>query len=300
MRVAITGASGLIGTELRGFLGSRGHECMRLVRSREAARGEDAIFWKPSEGEIDLAGLEGTEAVVHLAGESLFGRWTQAKKERVWKSRIEGTRLISESIARMDQKPGVLVSSSGINYYGDTGDTVVDESSPRGSGFLAELCEAWEGATRPATEAGVRVVELRTAPVLSPKGGALKVMLPAFKAGVGGRLGSGDQWMSWISVDDMVGTIHHALSTYELQGPVIAASPNPVTNREFTETLGRVLSRPTVIPVPGFALKAVFGSDAADEMLLGGVRVDPARLRATGFEWAQPELEQALRHVLGK
>jgi hypothetical protein len=298
VRVVISGASGLLGSALRSALEADGHEVASLVRSavlREKQR--DAIHWSPSGGEIDAAGLEGADAVVHLAGESVFGRWTEGKKERIHHSRADGTELLAGAIAKLERKPRVLLSGSAVGYYGDRGDEVLDETSAKGDGFLAGVVEDWERAARPAADAGVRVASLRTGIVLSERGGALAQMLTPFRLGVGGRVGSGRQWMSWIAIDDWVAAVRHLVDT-DVAGPVNITSPNPVTNQSFTQSLARVLHRPAVIPVPAFALKAAFGADAAAEMLLVSQRALPARLEASGFTFAYPTVSAALEAVL--
>lgn len=292
--IAITGASGLIGTALSRFLETEGHQVRPVVR-REAKN--DEIGWSPSSGTIDIERLATVDVVVHLASESLIGiRWTDEKKRRIRESRVNGTRLIAEAMSQIDDGPRVLLSASGANYYGDTGDKWVDESSPPGKGFLAEVCQAWEDAAQPARDAGIRVVHLRQGPILSAKGGALKQMLPAFKMGMGGNVGSGKQYFPWISMEDELRAIRHLIDS-DLDGPVNIVSPNPVTNAEFTETLGQVLERPTFMKLPGFAVKAALGQ-MGEETLLGGPRVRPARLLESGFEFLYAELENALRAAL--
>jgi uncharacterized protein len=299
LHVAVTGTTGLVGAALLPFLTTGGHRVTRLVRSKTTGD-ETAVLWNPQAGTIDAADLEGVDAVVHLAGESVAGaRWSDAVKARILESRKRGTTLLCETLARLRQPPKVLVSASAIGYYGDRGDQLLREDSDSGSGFLAEVCRQWEAATQPAEQAGIRVVRLRIGIVLSPAGGALAAMLLPFKLGAGGRLGSGAQYMSWISIDDLIGVILHALRTDELQGPVNAVAPSPVTNAEFTRVLGHVLHRPTLFPVPAAAARLAFG-EAADEMLLASARVQPARLAATRYTFRHPNLEAALRHVLGK
>lgn len=297
MHVAITGSSGLVGSELIPFLTTGGHEVTRIVRG-DPKPGE--VAWHPSQGEFDPTKLERVDAVVHLAGENIAGgRWNEERKQRIRKSRVEGTRLLCEGLARMETPPKVLVSASAVGIYGDRGAELLDESSPAGDGFLAEVAEEWEQATRPASEAGIRVVNLRFGMILSPKGGALGTMLTPFKLGVGGVVGSGEQYWSWISLDDVIGAIHHVLMNDSLSGAVNAVAPDAVTNKEFTKTLGRVLGRPTVLPVPKFAAKLAMG-EMADELLLASARVKPQRLMDSGFEFRQPNLEEALRYQLGR
>lgn len=296
MKFAITGSSGLVGQQLVPFLTTGGHEVTRITRRAS----EDSVVWDPSGDSFDATPLEGLQGVVHLAGENIAeGRWNDAKKKRILESRSHGTRVLCEGLAKMERPPEVLVSASAIGIYGDRGDELLDEESATGSGFLADVCQAWEEATQPARDAGIRVVNLRIGVVLSPQGGALGKMLFPFKMGGGGVLGSGKQYMSWIAIDDLIGAIHHALMTETLRGPVNAVSPNPVTNREFTKTLGQVLRRPTIVPMPGFAARLAFG-EMAQELLLSGARVQPKRLQETGFEYRLPNLEDALRHLLGK
>jgi uncharacterized protein len=297
MKVLVSGSSGLVGSALLPALGGAGHQIVRLVRSRPRP-GEASILWDPSAGRLDVAGLEGLDAVVHLAGESVAsGRWTSGKKARIRDSRVGGTKLLSESIARTSRPPRVLVCASAIGYYGNRGDEVLLEDSPPGNDFLAEVCRAWEAAAEPATRKGLRVVPLRFGVILSGAGGALAKMLPPFRLGLGGVLGSGRQYMSWISIDDAVGAILHALATEPLRGPVNAVAPQAVTNLVFTKTLGRVLSRPTIVPMPAFAARAAFG-EMADALLLSSARVEPARLKATAYRFRHPDLEGALRHLL--
>jgi hypothetical protein len=262
--------------------------------------GADEIRWDPIGGSIETAGLEGIDAVVHLAGENIAaGRWTAATKARIKESRVRGTRLLCEALARLHRPPPVVVCASAIGYYGDRGATSVDEDSAAGTGFLADVCRAWEAATAPAGDAGIRVVHLRCGVVLTAAGGALAKLLLPFQLGVGGRVGSGAQYMSWIGIDDVLGAILHTLRTTTLRGAVNAVAPQPVTNLEFTKTLGRVLSRPTLFPVPAAAARLAFG-EMADEMLLASTRAVPTRLTATHYTFRHGELEAALRHTLGK
>jgi hypothetical protein len=298
MRVLLTGSSGLIGHALLSLLAADGHKVVRLTRSQTPARGRD-ILWDPSAGTIQAEDLEDFDAVVHLAGESIVGRWTAEKKARILESRVQGTRLLCDSLAHLRKRPIVLVSASAIGYYGNRGDEVLDEKSSPGSLFLSEVTKAWEAATEPAARNGIRVVNLRIGFVLSKAGGGLAAMLLPFKLGVGGRVGNGRQYLSWIAIDDVVGAISHVILSDALRGPVNAVAPYPVTNREFTKTLGRVLWRPTLFPLPAFAARRVFG-EMADNLLLASTRVEPARLLATGYQFRFPHLEAALRHVLDK
>jgi uncharacterized protein len=298
MKILLTGSSGLIGRALTPFLTTDGNELTRLVRS-QAPAGSGQISWDPSAGAIRQDALEGFDAVVHLAGETIVGRWTAGKKARILASRAQGTRLLSESLARLKRPPHVLLSASAIGYYGDRGDQKVDETSSAGSLFLSEVATAWEVATEPAVRGGLRVVNLRIGFVLSAGGGGLAAMLLPFRLGLGGRMGSGRQYMSWVAIDDVVGAVLNALGTPALAGPVNVVAPNPVTNREFTETLGSVLHRPTIFPMPAFAARLLFG-EMADNLLLASTRVEPTRLAAAGYQFRFPQLEPALRHVLGK
>jgi len=298
LRVAITGSSGLIGSNLTHFLTTGGHQVVRLVRhERELA--DDAILWDPTEGRIDAEGLRGTDAFVHLAGEPIDRRWTNARKKAILESRARGTDLAARTLAELDGGPGVLVSMSAVHYYGTRGDEPLDESSSTGRGFLAEVTRAWEAATRPAERAGIRVVHLRGGVVLSPAGGALGRMLLPFKVGVGGRLGSGRQYFSWIDPDDFVALVLHVIRNDGISGPVNATAPHPVTNDTFTSALGRVLGRPTILPVPALALRAMFG-ELAEEMLLRGQRVLPRKAEASGFEFCFEGVEDCLRFELGR
>ena len=299
IKILVSGSTGLIGSALVPFLTTDGHKVIRLIRA-ETRPGQAAVHWDPAAGKIDSNALEGLDAVVHLAGENIAARrWTPAQKARIRDSRVQGTRLLAQSLARLQQPPTVMVCASAIGFYGDRGEELLTEASAPGSGFLTDTCRDWEAAAQPASEKGIRVVNLRLGVVLSPGGGALAKMLLPFRLGVGGKIGSGRQYMSWIEIDDVVGVIHYALTTDELRGPVNAVAPNPVTNREFTKTLGRVLSRPTIFPMPAFAARMAFG-EMADQLLLSSTRVKPARLQNSGYYFRQPRLEDALRHLLGK
>ena len=299
MIVAITGAGGLIGSALVAALEAGGHRVIRLVR-RTPRSGEDALAWDPSSGAITPAGPTVADAVVHLAGESIMGmRWTAAKKTRIRESRVTATRLFVHSLIRLPKPPAVFVCASGIGYYGSRGDEILTEESRPGTGFLAEVGREWEAATAAAIALGIRVVNLRFGVVLSDKGGALATMQTPFKLGMGGVIGGGNQWMSWIALDDVIGAIRQSLATDTLRGPVNAVAPAPVTNAEFTRTLGRVLGRPTLVPLPAFAARLALG-EMADELLLTSQRVLPARLQASGYRFRYPTLEGALRGVLGR
>jgi uncharacterized protein (TIGR01777 family) len=293
VNVLISGATGLLGGALIPELEVGGHRVTRLTRSPRSA---DDLGWDPEAGTID--DLEGTDAVVHLAGESIAeGRWTPEKKRRILESRRKGTRLLSEAIAALATPPSVMVSASAVGYYGDRGNELLTEESGPGSGFLAEVCRDWEAAAEPAREAGIRVVHPRIGIVLSTKGGALGATLPIFKLGAGGKVGSGRQYWSWVSLDDVVGAFVHALTNEKVGGPVNVGSPNPLTNAEYTKVLGRVLNRPTIFPVPAPAARIALGG-MADELLLASQRMQPARLQETGYAFRRPDLEGALRHLL--
>jgi len=296
MNVLISGATGLIGSALVPELEANGHTVTRLSRSQTGA---NTIRWDPSAGTID-GDLEGTETVVHLAGESIAqGRWNPQKKRRILDSRVQGTRLLAESIAALPDPPKVMVSTSAVGYYGDRGDEVLTEESAPGTDFLAGVCREWEAAAEPARQAGIRVVYPRLGIVLSPQGGALGTTLPIFKLGGGGKIGSGNQWWSWVALDDVVGSIVHALTDESVEGPVNVGSPNPMTNAEYTKVLGKVLGRPTVLPLPAPAARVMLG-EVADALLLASQRMEPARLKDTGYAFRYPQLEGALRHLLGR
>lgn len=299
MKIVVTGSTGLVGSALIPELKKEGHEVVRLVRA-EPKDSATEVAWDPDAGTIELAGLEEVDAVVHLAGENIAeGSWTDEKKRRIKESRVKGTRLISESLVHLTRLPLSLVSASAIGYYGDRGEEVLTEGSAPGADYLAEVCREWEEATRVASDGGVRVVNLRFGIILSTEGGALAKMLTPFQVGIGGRIGSGKQYMSWVDIKDVTGAIRHALSVDTLRGPVNVVAPNPVTNKRFTKTLGQVLSRPTILPVPAFAVRLAFG-EMADALLLASQRVEPARLKESGYEFKYTELEDSLRHVLKK
>ena len=299
MKVLISGSTGLIGSALVTLLTDAGHDVVRLVRSAPRADGL-AVHWDPESGRIDTDRLEGLDAVVHLAGENIgAGRWSRDRKARIFDSRVKGTRLLCESLANLNHPPQVLVCASAIGYYGSRGAEVMNEGSESGAGFLADVCREWEIATEFVGQTEIRVVNLRMGIVLSLAGGPLEKMLPPFKMGVGGILGNGRQYMSWITLDDAVGAIQHTLVTDSLQGPVNNVAPYPVTNREFTKALGRVLRRPTLFPLPSFGLRIMFGREMANELFLSSTRVEPTRLLETGYAFQYPGLEDALRHVLG-
>jgi uncharacterized protein (TIGR01777 family) len=297
MKVLVSGASGLIGSALAQSLVAAGHAALRLVRQPTSAG--DEVAWDPAAGALDAARLEGLDAVVHLAGENIAqGRWTATKKGRILASRAGGTRLLAAALAQLTTPPRCFGSASAIGYYGNRPDEDVDEASEPGSGFLADVCRQWEAAAEPAAAAGIRTVLLRFGVVLDPAGGALATMLPLFRWGLGGRLGNGRQWVSWISRSDAVAAIMHVLGDDALRGPANLVAPQPVTAGELAAALGRVLRRPAVLHVPAFALRLLAG-EMADEMLLAGVRAVPRRLRESGFAFRDPQLEPALRHMLG-
>jgi len=282
MKILVTGSSGLIGSKLVSFLEAERHEVVRYKRTATRPAIE-----------------EGLDAVVHLAGEPIAGRWTAKKKGRIRESRVGGTRQLCEALARLERPPRVLVSASAIGYYGDRGTEILNEDSPPGTGFLADVCRDWEAAADPAAEAGIRVVNLRFGIVLSGDGGALAKMLLPFRMGFGGIVGSGKQFWSWVAIEDVVGAIQHALNTEWARGPMNVVSPNAVTNREFTKALGRVLGRPTVFPMPAMAARVVFG-EMAEALLLGSARVQPIRLEGSGYRFRFPVLETTLRHMVLK
>ncbi|MBI3784218.1 MAG: TIGR01777 family protein [Deltaproteobacteria bacterium] len=293
----ISGASGLIGSQLCPFLTTGGHQVTSITRHKPKP-GEAAVWWNPASGQIDTHGLPPVDVVVHLAGENIARRWTADGKARIRDSRGPATRRLCESLARLQPRPSTFISASAIGFYGDRGATVVDESSSTGSGFLAEVCRDWEAATTPV--AGVmRVVHLRFGVVLSAAGGALAKLLLPFQLGVGGRLGNGQQYMSWIGIDDALTAVLHAAGDKSLTGPLNVVAPQPVTNAELTSVLGKVLRRPTLIPVPAAAARLAFG-EMADKMLLASARVEPTRLRAAGFSFWHEDVESALRHTLGR
>jgi uncharacterized protein (TIGR01777 family) len=296
MKILISGASGLVGTALIKSLERQGHEIFRLVR--HAPNSQSEVEWSPDRYSIALARIEGFDAVVSLAGESVSeGRWTDEKKKRIRESRVKGTKLLGDALANLAQPPKTFICASATGYYGNRGEEVLTEDSAPGDDFLAEVCVEWEKATALATEKGIRVVNTRFGIILDKKGGALAKMLPPFRLGVGGKLGSGKQWMSWIALDDIIGGIEFALANDSVKGPVNFVAPNPVTNAEFTKTLGKVLSRPTLLSVPNFALHLLFG-EMADTLLLASQRAQPAKLTKSGYGFRYSELETALRSVL--
>jgi len=298
MRILVTGATGLVGRSLVSFLESGGHTVHRLTR--HAARNDREIEFDPEKGARHPSDIEGFDAVIHLAGDPIAkGRWTEEKKRLIRESRVPFTRRLAGTLGALKKPPGVFISASATGYYGDRGDRILRESDPPGEGFLPEVCLEWEGATEPAAQAGIRVVHLRSGLVLTPAGGALAPMLLPFTLGLGGPLGNGRQWWSFIALDDLLYLIHHVLMTDAVRGPLNATSPEPVTNAEFTKVLGRVLNRPAVIPAPEFALKLALGG-MTGPLLVASARVNPEKALDTGFEFAYPSLEGALRHVLGR
>jgi uncharacterized protein (TIGR01777 family) len=297
MKIVISGASGLIGTQLVAKLSQSGHEVIRLVR-RSPKAGE--IQWNPKSGTLDASALEGVDAVIHLSGAGIGDkRWSDGYRKEILDSRTDTTALLAKTIASLSHKPSVFLSGSAIGIYGARNDEQLTEVSTHGTGFLAEVCEQWEAAAKPAVDAGVRTVYLRTGIVLSPKGGALKKLLPLFKLGVGGKFGNGKQWQSWISIDDEIGAIEYLLAA-NVSGAVNLTAPNPVTNAEFTKVLASVLKRPAIVPVPTFAPKILLGGELADALLFTGQRVIPAALNASGYVFKHTTLESALRSLLSK
>jgi uncharacterized protein len=295
--VAISGASGLLGSALADSLRADGHRVLRFVRG--GLTGDDRIGWDPDAGRIDAPALEGIDAVVHLAGESIGGRkWTPEQKRRIRESRTTGTAVLAAAVASREQKPRVFVSASAVGYYGNRGDEILTEDSPPGDGFLAGVCRAWEDETKPAADAGVRTVIVRTGIVLAKHGGALQQMLLPFRLGLGGKQGSGKQWMSWITLDDHVAALRATIDDERLRGAVDLTAPNPVTNADFAHALGRALHRPTVLPTPMFPLKLRYGTELVETLLLDGQRVMPARLEAIGFPFRYPVLAPALEAIL--
>jgi len=294
-RVLVTGVSGPIGTALLASFKPQSAQIVRLVRGR--ARDAEQISWDPL-APLPPAAVSGFDAVVHLAGESVVGRWTDEKKQAIRESRVQGTRNLAAALAQSEAKPRVLVCASAVGFYGNRGEELLREESPAGQGFLPEVCRKWEDASRIASEAGIRTVNIRIGLVLSAKGGALESMLTPFKLGLGGRIGSGRQWWSWIHVDDIVGGIHHAIRTESLSGPVNLVAPNPVRNAEFTKVLASVLGRPAFFPVPEFALRLAFGEMAAGELLLASQRVEPGKLTSSGYTFRFRELRAALENLV--
>jgi uncharacterized protein (TIGR01777 family) len=296
MKILVSGSHGLVGSALVNSLRSDGHEVFGLVR--RAPHSESEVEWYPERGSLALARLEGMDAVVHLAGESIAeGRWNDEKKQRIRESRVKGTTVLSEALSNLKRPPKTLISASAIGYYGSRGDLILTEQSAAGNDFLAGVCVEWERATETASTQGIRTVLARFGIILSVDGGALKKMLPPFRMGVGGRIGTGQQWMSWIALDDVIAGLTFALNNDSLQGPVNFVAPNPVRNAEFTKTLGKALSRPTLFPIPAFGVRLVFG-EMAEALLLASQRVEPGRLNSTGYQFQHARLADALRQVL--
>ena len=297
MKILVSGSHGLVGKALTHSLTGDGHEVVRLVR-HERTFGTLEVEWHPDQGRIDAAHLEGIEAVVHLAGDNIAaGRWTGQKKQTIRESRVQGTALLSEALASLTQPPSVFVSASAIGFYGNRGDELLTEQSPPGKDFLANVCIDWEAATFAATEKGIRTTHARFGVILDAREGALAKMLPPFRAGIGGKIGAGNQWMSWIALADVIAALKFLLADNTIQGPVNVVAPNPATNAEFTKTLARVISRPAIFPMPAFAARFAFG-EMADALLLASQKVDPAVLEDNGFLFTWPTLEPALQHIL--
>jgi len=299
LKIVISGATGLVGTALTAFLMGGGHSVWTLVR-KTPGTGSSEIFWDPTRKAVDKTALECMDAVIHLSGENIgAGKWTPERKQKILNSRVDGTRFLAETLASLQHPPRVLLSSSAVGFYGDRGEEVLSEESPVGKGFLTDVCKAWEEACEPARKAGIRVINVRTGIVLSSLGGALSKMLPPFLMGGGGVIGTGDQWMSWVSLEDLVGLFHFLIYAEGLSGPVNATAPEPLTNRDFTKVLGKVLKRPAFFPLPGFMVKAVFG-EMGQSLLLEGQKVLPIKITRAGFSFLHPSLESALNWELGK
>ena len=294
MRILVSGASGPIGAALLRSLKAQGSAVTRWVRN--SATGNDQIVWDPSRP-LSPDSVSGFDAVIHLAGESIVGRWTDAKKRRILDSRSQGTGHLAEAVAKASQPPRVFISASAVGFYGNRGDEILSEDSASGEGFAAEICRQWEAATQPAAKAGIRTAQMRIGVVMSADGGALPEMLTPFRLGLGGRLGNGRQWWTWVSVRDVVGAIQHVLNHNSLSGPVNAVAPNPVTNAEFTRILASVLNRPAIFPIPAFAVRMIFG-EMGEELFLGSQRVEPTKLAASGYQFQHPDLKNALKEIL--
>lgn len=296
MKVLISGASGLVGTALSKALTAQGHVVTALVRAKSGKARE--ILWAPEKSELNGAELEGFDAVVHLSGENIAARrWSKEQKAKILNSRVQGTRLLAEKLARLNKRPAVLVCASATGYYGDRGNEELTEESPPGKGFLPDVCKQWEGAAKAAKEAGIRTVHLRFGVIFSRNGGALAKMTTPFKLGVAGRIGSGEQYMSWVTLDDAVNAAIHAIKAETLHGPVNVVAPQAVTNLEFTKAMGRAVHRPTVLPMPAFMARLVMG-EMADDLLLASTRVAPRVLERSGFRFQHPDLDEALQHAL--
>ncbi|QDT88916.1 TIGR01777 family oxidoreductase [Gimesia algae] len=299
MKLLISGSSGLVGSNLCQKLDSDpAYETVRLVRKQSSEKQETTVLWQPTSDGMDLSLFAGVDAVIHLGGVNIANkRWSPEIKQSIYNSRVQSTSLLANSMAQLDQPPSIFICASAIGYYGDRGDERLDENSERGNGFLADVCEGWETATQPARDAGIRVVNTRFGMILDKQGGALAQMLTPFKCGVGGKLGSGSQYWSWIALPDVVNAILFCLQHSEIEGPVNFVAPDEVTNLEFTKTLGKVLSRPTCLPVPAWAIKTIFG-EMGQALMLCSARVTPHKLQATGYEFTYPKLEDAFRGLL--
>ncbi|GMW00255.1 MAG: epimerase [Candidatus Hydrogenedentota bacterium] len=297
MKILISGASGLIGRRLVDDLSNQGHSCRKLVRTR-TSHGSQEVSWNPSEGILPESALENIDAVIHLSGENVAGgRWTKERKQAILESRVRSTKLLANVLCSLERRPKVWLCASAVGIYGNRGDDILTEDSPHGDGFLARVCKEWESATHPAREVGIRICNLRFGAVFGSEGGAFALMRTAFGLGLGGVVGPGNQWMSWIAIEDAIGAIVHLLACDTVIGPVNLVSPNPVTNRELTKTLGRVLRRPTLLPMPAFAARLALGA-MADEMLLSSARVMPERLLRSGFGFHHPNVEGAMRSMV--
>lgn len=299
MKVLISGASGMIGRALQEELKNSDHQVVCLVRDKSKAS-DEAIYWDPKIGQIDPSSLEGFDAVINLAGESIAEKWTEERKKEILESRVDATKTLATALASLNEPPKVFINSSAIGYYGNRGDEICTEKTPNGSGFLADVCRQWEQAAQAAEEKGIRTVFLRTGVVLSSEGGALVKMLPPFRFGLGGKLGSGEQYMSWISIDDLIGIILYTLINDSVKGPVNAVAPAAIKNVDFTKTLGKVLDRPTFFAVPEFALKFLMGNEMAEELLLYSIRAEPKELMMDGYSFKTPDLERTLKYLVDK
>ncbi len=299
MRILLSGSTGFIGKALQGTLKAEGHEVVPLLRRAPEQAEGSFVLWDPAAGQLQPADLEGRDVVVHLAGENIAARrWTEAQKERIRSSRVDATRLLAETLAKLRQKPHSLLCASAVGFYGDRGDEILSEASAPGSGFLAQLCQAWETACQPAQQAGIRVVHLRFGVVLGPSGGMLAKQLPLFRWGLGGRLGTGRQWISWVSLADLTAAVRHLLINRSLSGPFNITAPAPVTNAEWTVTLSRLLRRPAIFHLPAWLLRMLLG-EMAEQLLLASTRAIPYRLQDSGFTFQEGILEPALRRMLG-
>lgn len=299
MKVLVTGSSGLVGSALVDFIHTGGHQVRKLIRG-EWTKDPEGIAWDPEHGAFDPEELEGLDAVVNLSGENISNhRWNIEVKKKIYDSRVEGTKDLCRTLKQLKRPPKVLINASATGYYGNRGDEILTEQSSPGSGFLADVCKDWEAAADEAKSAGIRVVKIRTGMVLSGLGGALTKMLLPFQLFLGGNLGDGNQYMSWITINDLIGIIYHAITHNDIEGPINTVSPNPVTNKEFTKTLGKIVKRPTIFTVPKFAGRLAFG-EMADELLFSSQRVIPKKMQGTDYHFQYPDLEPALRHVLGK